>query len=246
MLTLILRYVVLGAAVVALNFALPRLLPGDPLASVASDGLGGSGATLTLQQQAQLRATYRLDQPLAEQFGGYLTDLAHADLGWSISRSAPVSRLIGERVAWTLALVLTALLIAGVAGAALGLLAAWRGSRWDHAVVSVCSGVAALPEFLVAMLLLLTLALGAGWFPLQGGQTPFTPTDTSWAESLADTMAHLALPAATLVIANLAAFVLLSRGAVRARRDISQTGYSAGTARSRRLAARRTSHCGAG
>jgi peptide/nickel transport system permease protein len=209
------RYALLAAAVVVLNFVLPRLLPGDPLTAVAEGGLGGAVPALSSQQAAQLRTTYHLDQPAPLQFASYLADLTHGDLGWSISRSAPVSQLIGERLPWTLSLVVTSVVIAGAGGAALGLVAAWRGGRWDRAMVGVSSALAALPEFLVAMLLLLALAIGLRWFPLQGGETLFGPAGQSWPSALADRAIHLTLPAMTLVLANLAAFVLLSRGAIR-------------------------------
>jgi peptide/nickel transport system permease protein len=209
------RYALLVAAVVVLNFALPRLLPGDPLSGAAENGLGGVVPALTTQQAAQLRATYHLDQPLPLQFTSYLTDLLRGDLGWSLSHSAPVSQLIGERLPWTLSLVLTAVVIAAAGGAALGLMAAWRGGTWDRLVVGVCSGLAALPEFLVGMALLLALAVGLGWFPLQGGETLFAPAGQTWPATLGDRLVHLVLPGATLVVANLAAFVLLSRGAIR-------------------------------
>jgi peptide/nickel transport system permease protein len=212
----LLRYALLAAAVVVLNFALPRLLPGDPLSGTAEGGLGGAVPALTMQQQAQLRATYHLDQPLPRQFTIYLMDLGRGDLGWSISRSAPVSQLVAERLPWTLSLVLVAVVLAAAGGVALGLVAAWRGGRWDRALVGACSGLAALPEFLVGMLLLLGLAVGLGWFPLQGGETLFAPAGQAWPAVLGDRLVHLALPGATLVVANLAAFVLLSRGAVRA------------------------------
>ncbi|TME96698.1 MAG: ABC transporter permease [Chloroflexi bacterium] len=215
MTSLALRYVLLAAAVLVLNFLLPRLLPGDPLAATAEGGLSGALPALTSQQQAQLRVTYHLDQPLASQFASYVVDLARGDLGWSISRAAPVSRLIGERIPWTLSLVLTAVVIAATSGAALGLVAAWRGGHCDQALVGVCTAVAALPEFLVAMLLLLALSIGLHWFPLQGGETLFAPPGQAWLATLGDRIVHLALPAASLVVANLAAFVLLSRGAIR-------------------------------
>jgi peptide/nickel transport system permease protein len=202
---LVTRYGLLVIAVLALNFLLPRLLPGDPL----SAGGQPNGPALSAEQERQLRATYRLDQPLAAQLQSYLADLAHADLGWSISRSAPVAQLIGERLPWTLALVLTAVLIAGLSGAGLGLISAWRGGAWDRTLVALTTSAAALPEFLIAMALLLALAVGLGWFPLSGGQAPFN------AGEQADRIAHLALPAATLIIANLAAFLLLTRAAIR-------------------------------
>lgn len=203
------RYLLLAGAVVVLNFALPRLLPGDPLAASGDPTL----APLTLLQQAQLRATYRLDQPLGQQFVGYLADLAHADLGWSISRGAPVGQLIADRLPWTLGLVLTSSLIATAFGAVLGGLSAWHGGGLDRAIVGVCVSVAALPEFLLAMLLLMLLAVGVGWFPLSGEQSPFVGSG-----SLGDVAWHLVLPAATLILANVAAFALLSRGAMLAER----------------------------
>ena len=212
---LLARYLMLGAAVVVLNFALPRLLPGDPL-DQNGNGLSAAATTLTRAQQAQLRTYYHLDQPLAGQFIAYLRDLAHGNLGWSISQGAPVGQLIGERLPWTLALVLTALLVAGVGGVLLGLLAAWRGGRTDWLVVSLCSALTALPEFLVAMALLLLLSVGLGWFPLQGGQTPFAggPFGAAGAGPLADVVWHLTLPALTMVLVTTAAFVLVTRGAV--------------------------------
>ena len=221
MLRLLLRYLLLAAAVVVLNFALPRLLPGDPLDFDAPEGMNPAAAPLTAEARERLRAYYRLDQPPAAQFLAYLGDLARGDLGWSLSRSAPVSYLVAERLPWTLGLVLTATLVAGFGGVALGVLAAWRGGRADRAVVQAASALAALPEFLVALALLLALAVGLRWFPLQGGRSAFaaSPTDAAGAlGALADLLWHLALPALTLVLATTAAFVLLARGAVRAVR----------------------------
>src|SRR5579884_160018 len=216
---LTLRYALLAAAIVVLNFTLPRLLPGDPLDADAPQGLNAAASTLTAEARAQLRAYYHLDRPLAGQFLLYLEDLARGDLGWSISKSAPVSQLIGELLPWTLALLLTSLLVAGSGGALLGLLGAWRGGRVDQAVVTLASSLAAIPEFLMAMALLLTLSVGLGWFPLQGGRTVFAPTAEGpfgVLRALADVTWHLALPALTLVLATTTAFVLLARGAVRA------------------------------
>jgi peptide/nickel transport system permease protein len=117
---------------------------------------------LSAEARAQLRAYYHLDRPLPEQLVAYLGDLARGDLGWSISRGAPVGHLVGERLAWTLALVLVAVVAAGLLGIGLGLLAAWRGGWADQAVVGVSSALAAMPEFLVAMALLLALSVGLG------------------------------------------------------------------------------------
>jgi peptide/nickel transport system permease protein len=208
-LRLLARYTLLALAVLLLNFFLPRLLPGDPLDFSANAGALAT-STLSADARAHLRATYHLDQPLPDQLRTYLSDLAHADLGWSISRSAPVAELIGSRLPWTLGLVATAVLLAGLGGSGLGLLAAWRGGRAGWLVVGAASVLAALPEFLLAMALLLALAVGLRWFPLQGGQNPFGDAGIN----LPDVAWHLTLPALTLVLATSGAFVLLTRGAV--------------------------------
>lgn len=217
MVRLVARYAVLALALVVLNFALPRLLPGDPLDVASAEGMA-SAAPLPAEQRAQLRATYRLDEPVADQFAAYIRDLSRGDLGWSISRAAPVSGLVAERVPWTLALVLTATVVAGVVGGVLGLVAGWRGGRAGRAIISLATAVAALPEFLVAMGLLSVLAAGLHWFPLQGGRSPFAPAPTAAfgpLGPLADVAWHLFLPACSLVLATTAAFVLLTGGAVR-------------------------------
>ncbi len=212
---LLARYALLAAAVVALNFLLPRLLPGDPLDLDAADGLSPATATLTAEARTRLRATYHLDEPPLAQFAGYLGDLARGDLGWSISRGAPVGQLVGERLPWTLGLVLTSVLLAGCGGSLLGLWTAWRGGRTERVLVAAATALGALPEFLVAMLLLVTLSVGLGAFPLQGGRSPFAPTSGTLAE-LGDVVWHLALPGLTLVVATTAGFALLAGGAARA------------------------------
>lgn len=238
MLALIGRYLLLAFAVVVLNFLLPRFLPGDPLDFSSDEGVDPSRMVLTADARARLVAAYRLDQPLAQQFVGYLGDLSRLDFGRSIVSGARVSELIGRRIPWTLGLMgVTAVLSAGL-GLLLGVIAGWRGGRADTAIVTLATMLAALPELLVALGLLVTLAVGAGWFPLHGGQTPFatagpviTPpfvTPASAGGSAAGTSVagllwsaldiawHLTLPALALVTSTTAAFVLVTRGAVKA------------------------------
>ena len=216
---LVTRYALLAVAVVVLNFALPRLLPGDPLDVESTAGMNPAVSTLTAEARARLRASYYLDEPLPGQFAAYVRDLGRGDLGWSISKAAPVSQLIGERLPWTLGLVLTSVAMSAAGGTLLGLLAAWRGRRTDRMVVGLATSLAAIPEFLVAMGLLLALAVGLGWFPLQGGRSAFAPASTGplrWLGPLADVAWHHTLPALTLILAASAAFVLITRGAMRA------------------------------
>jgi peptide/nickel transport system permease protein len=215
-LRLLLRYLLLAVALVVLNFAIPRFLPGSPLAGGAE---GGLDLPLSEATRAQLRTSYRLDRPLTEQFVAYLGDLAHGDLGWSIARPAPVLDLILDRLPWTVGLLATALIVSSVLGTALGIAAGWSASRaGGQIVVAVAGALAAIPEFLVAIGLLVFFAVGLGWFPLMGGRTLFTIGHGAWFAGARDIAWHLTLPAVALVVTSASGFLLLARNAAAGAR----------------------------
>lgn len=208
------RYLLLAGGAVLLNFLLPRLLPGDPLRFGAGEGTDAvvplSGVT-----REQLRAYYHLDQPFGRQLVSYLGGLGRGDLGVSIARPAPVRDLIVDRLPWTLGLLLGALLLSALLGTAAGIVAGWRPGRpRDRLLVSAAAALAALPEFLLAIALILVFAVGLGWFPLFGGETVLALRGEGvggFVRRAVDIAWHLALPVATLVAAGGAAFGLLAR-----------------------------------
>lgn len=81
--------------VVVLNFFLPRLLPGDPVAYLT----GFSEQDMTPAQVAFYEEALHLNKPLAAQFGFYLRSLLDGTLGYSYKKDAAVSALIGEKTA---------------------------------------------------------------------------------------------------------------------------------------------------
>lgn len=207
------RAAALLAAVVVVNFFLPRLLPGTPLAS----GAGAESAVLPAGAVAEIRALYDLDRPIAEQFGRYLRSLARGDLGRSIATHRPVALLIGERLPWTLWLLGLALIVSAAAGGWI----ATASLRRPRGVVGRFVGPAlvamgALPEALVAMLLIAVVGTRLRWLPAFGGSTPFLePSGPAFLQA-ADLLRHAVLPGLTLVAAGLPAFYLLSRGVLAA------------------------------
>jgi peptide/nickel transport system permease protein len=222
-LRLLRRYLLVLGCIVLLNFFLPRLLPGDPLTGGAAEGLDAA-QPLPAAVRAQLRAYYHLDAPLPTKFVAYLGDLARGDLGWSITQSAPVSELVWNRLPWTLGLLLMALLLSAVVGTGVGMLAGWvPGGRRDRIMVAAAAALASLPDFLIAIGLLLLFAITLRWFPLLGGHTLFATYGAglggAWRAAL-DIVWHLTLPAGALVLTGTAGFILLARdvtaGIVRA------------------------------
>jgi peptide/nickel transport system permease protein len=212
---LVLRYAALACAVAVLNFALPRLLPGDPLEALSADGIDGNIPALPAPARTAIRQMYRLDQPVSAQFVQYLADLSRGDLGWSITKPTPVRQLIWERSPITLGLTLSALGIAGAVGLTIGALSAWRAGPTARLIASACATLAALPEFLVALGLLMTLSLGVGMFPVGGIRAAGSVPAESLPAGL-DVAWHLTLPVITLVVATTASFALVSRGALAA------------------------------
>lgn len=213
---LLIRYLLLVVCVVLVNFFLPRLLPGNPLDFSSGEGLDAA-APLTSEARANLSAYYHVDEPLLTQFSMYLDDLGSGDLGTSISRPMPVANLIRDRLPWTLALLMFSLFVSAGVGTAAGMVAGWiPGAKRDRWLISASALFAAVPEFLIAIILLLGGAVWLGWFPLFGGETAFASYSggiNGSVDRLLDIVWHLTLPAITLVLAGTSAFMLVSRDA---------------------------------
>jgi hypothetical protein len=109
--------VILG--IIVLNFFLIHAAPGD-----AASVLAGESGAATPEYMALLRHKFGLDQPLSTQFGIYLLNMAHFDLGYSFRNDSPVTALILDRLGPTLLLMLIAFVVAVLAGSLLGVLAA--------------------------------------------------------------------------------------------------------------------------
>ncbi len=221
---LLARYALLAFLVVVLNFLIPRLLPGDPLAVSLGGGLDAA-SPLTSADRARLDSYYHLNQPIGQQFASYLTDLVHGNLGWSISHTHPVGTLIVQRLPWTLGLMLSSLVIAALVGTAAGVASTWFGERrFERGAVSFAALLAAMPEFLVAIFLLLIFAIGLNWLPLGGGKTVFLQSSPGLAGDLsrvADVVKHMILPVLALSLAGVAGFLLIARDTTVGMRQAS-------------------------
>jgi peptide/nickel transport system permease protein len=166
--------VALGVA--TLTFALIHLVPGDPVSAM----LGDYAAPTDLNR---MRHDLKLDLPLWQQYGDFLLDLAHGDLGQSISQHAPVSRLIRERYPATLELAGAGLLVAIAIALPLGIVAgADAGGPGDLGAMGFAILGVSIPHLYLGPLLMIVFSLDLGWLPLTGRGG----------------FAHLVLPAVTM------------------------------------------------
>ncbi len=193
------------AVVLIINFALPRLAPGDPL----DYRLGNQSFQLQPAQRKRILAQFGLDKSIPQQFGQYISDLAHGDLGTSVQFGRPVEAVILDRLPWTLALVGTSILLASAIGASAGALAAWkRGKRADVGSLALVMFLDSMPIFWVGMILLGIFAVQLGWLPVFGA---VSLGDATGLAHTADVLKRLVLPVTTLTVGTVGGIFLVSR-----------------------------------
>src|SRR5947209_17615932 len=161
MLTLILKRLAFAVpsliGVVIVTFLLTRALPGDPAAYFA-------GPAATQESIEQIRSKLGLDRPLPEQFFRYVADLAHGDLGSSLTTGQPVSAEIINRLPASAELTLVGLLVSVMIALPLGILAATRqGSLIDHVCRVVTTAGVSLPVFFTGLILIYAFYYLLGW-----------------------------------------------------------------------------------
>ena len=183
------------AIVATATFVLVRLAPGDPFAGALEN------SHLTAAMRAQWRAAYGLDGNIVTQYLHWISALLHGDLGWSVSTSQPVAHIIAAALPNTLWLMGVALLLSFALGMALGALQAARHDRTtDRVIGAVTLFGAALPDFWLSLVVLLTGTFWFRVFPVGGATDPFLPLAASFGTVLRDRLTHLVLPVLTLVI----------------------------------------------
>jgi peptide/nickel transport system permease protein len=205
-----LEYLLTVWVIVTLNFALPRVMPGDPFLFLSAEE-GDEIARFSEAQQHYYRNQYGLDRPLMVQYATYLGTLFKGDLGYSIYYNQGVTKILLRRLPWTLLLVTVAVALSTLAGALLGSLSAYfRGRRLDRWLYPAMIAVSEIPAFLLGLVLLFTLAAGLKLFPLSGAMTHFAAYNGLW-DKVMDIVRHAVLPVLTLTMVRTGGMYLLAR-----------------------------------
>jgi peptide/nickel transport system permease protein len=154
-----------------LNFTLPRLMPGDPVAAiVARFAQGMSNATGVQAIYEQYTELFGTDRPILEQFVIYVKNVVRGDFGFSFSQyPRKVADVLASALLWTLVLQLPAILVGWGIGNTLGALAAYRRGAFDKALLPGALFISSFPAFGMAVILLVTFAVILEWFPTSGG-----------------------------------------------------------------------------
>ncbi|MCL2839303.1 MAG: ABC transporter permease [Defluviitaleaceae bacterium] len=198
----LLWYLVTLFVALALNFFLPRLMPGDPIAAMVSQAMG-DGAVIDAEAiravELQFIERFGLDQPLPMQFLIYLRNVVRGDFGTSfLQHPRPVSDIIGESITWTLALQLPAIIVGWILGNSLGAIAAYLRKGFDKGMMPVLMFVSNVPAFGLAIVMLWLFAVNLGWFPVGGGFAFDMVPHFSW-DFMMSVLRHYQLPFWTMV-----------------------------------------------
>ncbi len=197
-------------AVICINFAIPRVMPGSPLIDFANPHLVSPAAQEALKQR------FGLDKPYPVQFELYLANLFSWPPNFGLSYlfyPTPVFTVVTQYLPWTLFLVGVSTVITAILGILVGVWTGSRpGSKVDTGVMSVSMVLWTMPFFWLGTILLWVFALSLKWFPLSGATSggiiasnPLQITDAG------DVLWHAFLPMATLVFASYAGYSLIMR-----------------------------------
>jgi peptide/nickel transport system permease protein len=209
MLRFLLRRVLQGIVVMWLVatvvFAMYFIAPHDVARLLA-------GRQATPQTVAAVSRTLGLNRPILTQYGSYLWNALHGNLGYSYVNSSPVTTLIKQSFPATLSLALGGAVIWLIIGVSSGVLTATRArSATDRITTGIALIFYSMPTFLLGELLLLLFFLefhnvGIDWFPASG-YVSFAQSPSQWAS-------HLVLPWLTIALVSAATYTRLTRASM--------------------------------
>jgi len=184
-----------------LNFILPRMMPGDPVAAiVARLAQGMSNATGVQAIYQQYTDLFGTNRPMLEQFFLYIKNVFRGDFGFSFSQyPRTVADVIKSSIMWTISLQFPAIIVGWLIGNLLGALAAYRKGSFDRVIMPVSLFISNLPAFGMAVILLVIFGVGLRWFPTSGGYGFDLIPNFSW-KFIWSVIIHYQLPFWSIVL----------------------------------------------
>ncbi|MFW9801652.1 MAG: ABC transporter permease subunit [Candidatus Thorarchaeota archaeon] len=196
--------------VLAIDFVIFHILPGDPMTFLARN------PNLSEVAQQRLIEQFGLDRPLWEQFILFIQNFLSMRLGMSFHFREEVGPIIIHHLGNTLLLVVPASIVAIIVGIWVGKNSAWRRGKAGDLIGLLFSLITySIPTFWLAMFFIMLFAFGLGWFPATPGlTTPGMDFAGDPVGLVIDMISHLMLPWTVLIVAILGSFALITRNAL--------------------------------
>jgi len=189
---------------VLLNFILPRMMPGDPVAVIVAKSAQGISDTSAVKQIYENYAeAFGVDKPMTIQFFTYFKNALTGDFGLSFSQyPRPVADIVSSAVWWTVALQFPAIIVGWLIGNLLGALAAYMRKGFDKVLMPLSLFVSSIPAFGVAVILLVTFAIKLKIAPISGGYGFDMIPNFSWS-FIMSVISHYQLPFWSIVLVSI-------------------------------------------
>ncbi|MDC7225683.1 MAG: ABC transporter permease [Spirochaetales bacterium] len=195
-------------AITFVNFAIFRMVPGDPIRMMFKD------PRVSIEDIEAMKVKYGLDKPMMGQYINYMKNLAKGELGISFWQKKPVGKVIAERIPRTLGLIGLSLFLAVVIGTILGAVAGWKGgSKTDSAIMGISMTLYSVPSFAFGILLMLAFAYHFAIFPLGGIETP--ASGFTGIRKIFDIARHMVLPSFSIVLWYIGQYILITRSSMK-------------------------------
>jgi peptide/nickel transport system permease protein len=198
------------------TFFLVRLLPGNPVQVFINTQMSQYGFSYQdAASQAAGLFSFDPNRPLLAQYGEYLTGLARGDLGNSIlSPGTSVLHIVFEYLPWTVFSVGLGVLISCALGSLLGMLMAYRRGGWiDHVLTILGSLLHSVPNYLLAMLIVVFLGVQLDILPIAQMRGAYSPgvTPEFSLDFVSDAMYHASLPITVYVLTTIGGWMLVMK-----------------------------------
>lgn len=197
-------FLVTLVAAFILNFILPRLMPGDPVAIITQRVVQGMTSQAGVQKVYEQYATlFGTNKPIHEQFIIYMRNIVQGNFGLSFSQyPRPVADILKSSIWWTIALQFPAIIVGWLLGNTLGALAAYLKKGFDKVLMPVSIFISNLPAFGMAVILLVIFAVKLKWFPTAGGYGFDMIPNFSW-DYIKSVLIHYQLPFWSIVLISI-------------------------------------------
>ncbi|MBN1922123.1 MAG: ABC transporter permease [Anaerolineae bacterium] len=184
-----------------LNFTLPRLMPGDPVAAIVARLAQGmsdaSGVQAIYQQYSELFGT---NKPIYEQFFIYIGNVLRGDFGFSFSQyPRTVADTLKSSIFWTIGLQFPAIIVGWIIGNALGALAAYLKGGFDKVLMPLSIFASNFPAYGMAVIFMVIFGVALEWFPTSGGYGFDLIPEFSW-RFIKSVITHYQLPFWSIVV----------------------------------------------
>ncbi|HEY1293144.1 MAG TPA: ABC transporter permease [Chloroflexota bacterium] len=210
--------------ITTMTFFLVRLLPGNPVETYINTQIGQYGMSYAdAANQAAGLFSFNPNEPLIQQYWEYLQSLSHGDLGRPLlSPGATVGDLIKTYLPWTLFSVGLGLMISFTLGIGLGMLIAYkREGPFDHVLTAIGSILYSVPNYLLAIMIVVFLGVQLGWLPITNMRGAYSPgvTPALSVDFARDALFHASLPITVYVLSTIGSWMLIMKSSTLATLD---------------------------